>query len=720
MTGVIVTCRQIFFLLERRLTILRLLLLAGLLIPLNSSANLALNVEKIVAALWQVEGLQMRLNTAADGSEELLIEADSLSYPDQLQLTEVSLHCPRYSLTLSHIECQQARFTARHPEWHAITAVLQFSYQINTQALQIKADQIKFLDSEWQAQIKLDRNRWEASISSQDSNLRSLGPLLTTLHPALQAYALSAGKMQIQAEFSGQADSLQQASIEARIESLDLAATDGINSTQTEKLGFGFRLELQHILPAQTDSEGWQIKADLLFDRGLAYLEPGLKIGLITPGFYLELEPRPVQMDVVMNWFPEQAELEIKSLQLEHRDVMQVESHGIVRLGGLALLGDMHFSVSAPSLPAIYSRWLQPMLLDTAFSQLQSTGALLGEVRVQDNQLTDLAVNFDQVYLEDEQGRFNLYGMQGDLILNSTAIAQSGQLSWQGAGIYSLDLGAAEMLLESSNGQIKLQRGVDIPILDGLFKIDRLEVDHAGQAQMQIYLDGLLTPISLETFSQAMGWPLMKGKLSGIIPGLRFSKHRLSMDGNLLVRAFDGSMPIKGLEITELFGRVPRLEADIELHRLNLETLTSTFSFGKITGQLDGYIHDLKLEAWQPVSFNAAFSNSENDKYPHRISRNAVDDLTSIGGGFPALSLSSRFIKIFDEFGYGELALSCRLHKAVCEMGGVSDSGDTYDILTPGIFPPWIAIKGFNRYVDWAVLLERLQDVVEGETPIIQ
>jgi len=186
-----------------------------------------------------------------------------------------------------------------------------------------------------------------------------------------------------------------------------------------------------------------------------------------------------------------------------------------------------------------------------------------------------------------------------------------------------------------------------------------------------------------------------------------------------LVRAFDGTILLKNLQLDDLFGPLPVLHADVELKALDLETLTSTFSFGKITGRLAGRVNGLRLEQWQPVAFEARFATPENDPGSHRISQKAVDNISNLGGVGISGALSRSFLRFFEEFGYEKLGISCRLEKGVCEMDGIEPADQGYYLVKGGGLPR-IDIVGFNRKTDWSVLLERLKQVAEGGTPVIQ
>ena len=69
------------------------------------------------------------------------------------------------------------------------------------------------------------------------------------------------------------------------------------------------------------------------------------------------------------------------------------------------------------------------------------------------------------------------------------------------------------------------------------------------KGELRWLLDGMLTPVSMEAFSNALGWPTLSGKLSGMVPKVRYEKGELTVGGVLLVQAFDGDVTVRKLRI---------------------------------------------------------------------------------------------------------------------------------------------------------------------------
>jgi hypothetical protein len=160
------------------------------------------------------------------------------------------------------------------------------------------------------------------------------------------------------------------------------------------------------------------------------------------------------------------------------------------------------------------------------------------------------------------------------------------------------------------------------------------------------------------------------------------------------------------------------LNAELEFKDLDLEILTRTFSFGKITGKLEGVIRALQLEDWTPVAFDARFATPEDDDSRHRISQKAVDNISNLGGAGVSGALSRGFLSFFEDFGYKRLGISCRLANGVCEMSGVRPAENGYYLVEGGGIPR-ISIKGYNRQTDWQLLLDQLRAISAPESPVV-
>jgi hypothetical protein len=113
------------------------------------------------------------------------------------------------------------------------------------------------------------------------------------------------------------------------------------------------------------------------------------------------------------------------------------------------------------------------------------------------------------------------------------------------------------------------------------------------------------------------------------------------------------------------------------------------------------------------VAFDLKLATPQGDKSRHRISQRAVQNLSEFGGGGGGVAsvMQSPFLKIFDDFGYDRLGLSCRLRNDICQMGGVGAvNGGFYILKGQGI--PRIDIIGNNPLVDWPRFIAQVREAV--------
>src|SRR5699024_11023347 len=152
------------------------------------------------------------------------------------------------------------------------------------------------------------------------------------------------------------------------------------------------------------------------------------------------------------------------------------------------------------------------------------------------------------------------------------------------------------------------------------------------------------------------------------------------------------------------------LSGNIRLQQLNLADLTSVFDFGRITGNLDGSIDDLRLVDWKPVAFKASLRTTGGGG---DISQRAVNNLTSVGGGGMASGLQGAILKLFHNFGYKRIGLSCTLEGSVCHMSGLEPADGGY-LIVEGRGLPHLSVIGHKHEVSWPILVSRLKAAIHG------
>ena len=361
------------------------------------------------------------------------------------------------------------------------------------------------------------------------------------------------------------------------------------------------------------------------------------------------------------------------------------------------------------AIAALYDKLLKPALQGTVLADLRCDGRADIAVELRDGKVTAVDLALRKIALEDQGRRFALFGLDGHLPWRSDE-ASAAQLRVAGGEVLHLPFGAFDLPLELRGLRVRT-RQVQIPVLDGGLTVRDFAADGDGEAWRWRF-SGAITPVSMQQFTTALGMPVMSGTLSAVIPTVSYQQSTLKVDGALLFKVFDGTVVAQNLVLESPLGKVPRLLADAEMRGLDLDLLTSRFSFGNITGRIDAQIKALELVNWEPVRFDARVASSAGE-YPRRISQAAVQNISALGGAGAAAAIQRSFLRFFETFGYSELGLSCQLENGVCRMDGIGNVPQGYVIVRGGGIPA-ITVLGYNRSVGWRELIERLKRVTEG------
>jgi len=360
--------------------------------------------------------------------------------------------------------------------------------------------------------------------------------------------------------------------------------------------------------------------------------------------------------------------------------------------------------------PALYTRVLQPHFAGTALSDLRVAGTMeFSSLRIREGELEAVDIVVHNLSFEDLNRRFAVFGANGRIPWHYAAVTKL-DLELKGGEVLKIPFGAVKLPLTVRGMRFRLD-AVEIPVLDGKLMIKGFATDPPGDEDWRWDFSGSMTPISMQRFTEAVGWPVMHGVISAAIPTVRYARSTLQVDGGLVFNVFEGTVEARNMTLAEPFGKSPRLAADLDMRNLDLDQLTRTFSFGNITGRIDAAVAGLELVNWSPIKFDAKMQSSPGD-YPRKISQAAVQNITALGGAGATAAIQRSFLRFFEQFSYQKLGWSCRLERNVCRMGGVEDTPQGYVIVKGGGIPA-LSVMGYNRAVNWNDLIDRLKRVVQ-------
>ena len=661
--------------------------------------QLGLKLDRIEYNNISADNIAIDLISGTGESVTLRISAGQLSLPYSTVLKQLLIQCPSGSLTVTTLRCSKGDFEVQHPDQGKISGQIELSYQLDGSSGQIAISNMTISEYNIAGSMAFDNRGWSVAIRGNQLDVSWLRKIIEPYEIWPKDYSDESGNVDVDVTVTG--SELQIQKMQGMIGMHDLGFY-GANAAEDLSGEITFEIDIK---------DGWQIKSEGTLAAGSVYVEPGITMENLRPGIALEVTEQPLQFKVDIELDNPLQQFNVRRFEFDQPGVMTANINANVTLSEATQIHSAAVSLTSSDAGQLYNTWLQPFLLNTQFNMLEAAGDFKTEFQILNNEIRHLDMRFDDIHVYDGNDRFHIAGLDGSFIINETAQPEMSGLSWKGAGIYRLNIGAGKIALESGNLAMNIVDWEDVLVLDGVLHIDALNIINAGKPDMTVTLDGALTPIDMTNFTQAMGLPIMSGNLTGTIKGLTYHRGNLAVEGQIDIGVFDGQVVVRNLNIEDLFGLVPVLRADIDIQTLDLELLTGQFSFGKIQGRLSGKVHNLELQAWQPVYFEAELATPADDTSRHRISQQAVDNLGYIGGG-SINALSSGFLSIFKEYSYGRLGIGCRLYNGVCELSGVTDTEDGFIIVSRGgLLPPWIEVKGTGHSITWTSLVEGLRTI---------
>jgi hypothetical protein len=712
----------------------RLILLLVCLVSMSKVSaidNLTLQLGSIAGTGWQAEEVAVQWQWLNEKKMALTLEIATLTLPTlKKPLQKLRVQCSQTEYSTEQIACPRAKLQLGGEVLDKPAFELSFTYLVKQQSLDLRINEIAVAGGKVTSQVKSVPAGWQAYMQLNGVDFEKI---LNTLGTFMELPGFSlGGSGTLKVTLSGQT-SLAQVNLEG--EATGLKYSNSAGSQSGENLGVQIAVKASQSPPSPlseseskkmptvdnkgkkvaankgenkvatkpAESQGqWQVAGGLTVKRGEVYSDP----------IYINVSDQPVTVAVDCSW--QSHWLNIHSFAYSHPTVGTLQGFGSFAIGEEFAVKTLTLQLSQSSLKQFYSRYLQSWLGDNQ----EFSGTMDGRLEWdQDNR--QWQANLHEVNIEDKNKKFGVKGINGLLQWHSQRTDLPSQLHWSSAYLLStLKLGASDLQVSYSGNRLKLLAPWSQPILDGAVSIEKFNLENLGKEDMLWELRGTLHPIAMQTLSTALGGPALNGQLSGEIPPILYKNKQLNLKGDLRMRVFEGDVVVHALSI--LFGSVPELTAAVEVNKINLKTLTKVTEFGEIQGHLSGYVRQLHLVNWQPVSFDAYFATPEDNALPRKISQTAVNNLSKIGGGGVVNALSQGVLQFFENFSYERIGWGCFLQQGICQMRGAESTANGYYIVKGGGLPPRIDVIGYNQKVDWEELLNRLKRVSHIKAPQVK
>ncbi len=695
-------------------------IVAGVVIATTVRAvdDVTLEIEQVAGDGWTAHDVVVDLGLPENNA---LVRAriGRLHVPALSQtLTDVRIDCPALDVRDDVIACTKARVLANWPALGKQSLDAKLTYGRANGSLDVAIQGLRVGDGRIALQASLRDAGWNANARLQRVPIDRLVKLAADLKMPLPGIS-AAGLVDLTVSARGSRTNLSEAKVDGAL--LELTANNESGSLASDKLS------MQVQASVRGSPKQWMFEVAVQSAQGQAFAQP----------IFVDLSAHAMSLRA-QGKLTNGSSLTLDRFSFDHTDVAQASGRGHLQFDHEQPLRDIEVELTALKFPGAYESYLQPLLIDTNFKSLQTAGSIGGKLSVADGQPQRIDLRFDGVTFDDGAGNLNLSALSGhwhwldepssedgeddDAPAARDMKVEASQLSWQGGALLGLQLGASELNFTTLGRQFRLTQPARIPLLDGAIDLETFRVRNAGLPSVAFLVDATLQPISVQQLSKAFGWPEFGGRVGGVISKLRMREGIITLGTTLRAQVFNGEVTISDLRLEQPFGQWPRFYSSIALDNLDLEPMTSAFSFGRITGRLSGAINGLQLFNWTPIAFDARLYTPAEDRSRHRISQRAVENIGSIGGGGAGVTaaLSGGVMRFFDDFNYDRLGISCRLQNEVCVMDGVAPAANGNYYLVKGKGLPRIDVIGSSRRVDWPRLVKQLIAVTESGGPVVQ
>lgn len=646
--------------------------------------EITVNVGSVAGPTWRADNVTLTYLSPS----ELRLDVATVQWAGRPAATNLQAHCSmRFAPTELH--CERGRFSATIPGWGQLHGALEGAFG-NAES--------------WRARLEVPHRGLVATLAQSAADMNVSVRMRGQKAEDLRKLAAAFGQA-VPGEFAGEADLTLGATLGPAASTATLEISTRSLAYQEPSGRYAAENLAAHGLARwDSGSQRWALQAQ--GRGGQMYAEP----------LFLDFTALPLKVDVVA--LDSKNHWRIERLHVVQGTAGTLDATGLISKTGFKL-ESAELAFDAPALAPLFATDVQPFLIGTPLDGLTAEGAARGTVSLRSGSPTSLTAEVSGVALNAVRLGLSVDDLSGQVHWAGASPAPS-SLQWSAGSIGRVPFGPSTVSFRVQGRDLELLAPWRQPLLEGAVHVERLALSNIGLAQMDADFRGELEPIDLAALCRALDWPVFGGTLGGRLPGLRVRNEVWSIDGALQAQVFDGTIRLENLRAIEPFGVLPRVAADAHLRRIDLEALTGTFSFGRITGRLDGDVKALQLLDWKPVAFDARFYSTPGDHSRRRISQRAIDNISAIGGG-PTGLLSRGFLSFFKDFSYDRMGISCVLRDGRCQMDGVEPAppqdGQAGYYLVKGRLLPRIDVVGYAREVSWDTLVQQVEAALASSGP---
>ncbi len=209
----------------------------------------------------------------------------------------------------------------------------------------------------------------------------------------------------------------------------------------------------------------------------------------------------------------------------------------------------------------------------------------------------------------------------------------------------------------------------------------------------------------------------LKGFANVDLQRIVISPDLLFTTGQAEVDIFDSKISVRNIEIEKPFSKNRTISCDVDFSGLNLEKMTDSIPFGRVTGILNGEIKGLAFSYGQPESFVMRLESVKRKGIQQKFSTKAVDDMSVISSGEGSSFSSNKGINRFiTEFRYEKIGIYCSLKNDMFTLRGtIKEKGTEYLVKNSWLFGISVINRKPKSRISFKDMLNRLKRIGRTE-----
>ena len=269
-----------------------------------------------------------------------------------------------------------------------------------------------------------------------------------------------------------------------------------------------------------------------------------------------------------------------------------------------------------------------------------------------------------------------------------------------------LDLLAVRNLFLFKPVQIQLYGGT-ASIYNSLLRFDRNQNSLNGVTAFLLQ-EGKIERI----ISEKPEFPLT-GMFHVDMPRMTINGRKISTKGDIRVEIFQGTANVTDIMLDRPFSKNRTIFCDIEFRNFNLEKVTDSLPFGKVTGFVEGGVKDLAVSYGQPEQFSLHIQSVKKKGVPQRFSMKAVDDISILSSGEKTSMGSAALLSYFvSSFRYKEIGILCSLKNDNFTLKGtIREKGKELLVKKDWIFGISVVNAQPDNQISFQDMLSRLKRI---------